>query len=250
MSTIPVSPTTTADPATRQVVRHEQRHLAVQLTAGEMLARGQELANTIHEIAVEESRLVTLKTQAKARLEELSGRHERLASVVRAREEYRDVVVEVVFDYDAHHVRTVRPDTGEVVDQRAMTDDERQRRLFPDDDTPEASEASGEGDGDAEPRADHDDAGSSGDDAGDEDGEDEDDSRGPDDPPGEDDSGDAGPEADDQPHPDTAPAPARRASAKSTNCPVSTRTPAPSSTRARRSNGGSSSTRRWRAACP
>ena len=29
MSTIPVSPTTPADAATRRVVRHEQRHLAV-----------------------------------------------------------------------------------------------------------------------------------------------------------------------------------------------------------------------------
>lgn len=52
----------------------------------------------------------------------------RLAGIIEAKKEPRDVTVEDWLDPDGN-VRSVRPDTGEVVSMRAATEGERQRSL-------------------------------------------------------------------------------------------------------------------------
>jgi len=100
--------------------------LPCKLTQSEFTERARELAKTTADIAEEEARGDSLRTQLKASLAELESKRTRLSSVVSRGEEFREVKVTVVSDYDAGEIYTIRADTNETFDKRTMRAEERQ----------------------------------------------------------------------------------------------------------------------------
>lgn len=60
------------------------------------------------------------------------ARRERLANIVASKTEYRDVTVEEKLDWKADKFTRTRTDTGEVLVERRLNDDERQIQLLED----------------------------------------------------------------------------------------------------------------------
>lgn len=112
----------------RQMIRATTRVCAVHLDDSEALEKADQLAQVVDDIATETARQTDVKQQLKSKLTELESRHSQLASIVRRREEYRDVEVELYLTA-AGMVEVVRTDTGEVVDTRKATETEMQADL-------------------------------------------------------------------------------------------------------------------------
>lgn len=105
------------------------KNLPCQLTDEEQRERGIELARTNEDYASEEKRQADIKAELKAQLAGIEARRTSLASIVRRKEEYRDVKVEEHYDYQRGVVVQVRTDTGEQIMRREMTEAERQAKL-------------------------------------------------------------------------------------------------------------------------
>ena len=105
------------------------RSVPCRLTDAELLTRADELSVVVQETTAEEGRQTDIKAQMKARLTELAARKTRLALTIGRKEEHRDVDVAHVADLQAGTVTVVRTDTGEAMETRLMTDDERQDSL-------------------------------------------------------------------------------------------------------------------------
>ncbi len=80
--------------------------------------------------------LSSMRDDKKAAMSDFNGRIDRLEAKTKAAAaktltgyEYREIEVEVIKDYGGKQVRTHRIDTGELVDERPMTDDELQMEL-------------------------------------------------------------------------------------------------------------------------
>lgn len=105
------------------------RSLPCRLTDSELLTKADELSVVVQEVSAEEDRQTDVKAQMKAKLTELDARKTRLAITIGRKEEYRDVRCEVQADAQAGTVTVIRMDTGEALETRPMTEDERQRAL-------------------------------------------------------------------------------------------------------------------------
>jgi hypothetical protein len=105
------------------------RNVPCHLSDMELLTRADELSVVVQEITAEEGRQVDVKAQMKARLTELDARKSRLAITIGRKEEYRDVPCDLFANVERGIVEVVRRDTAEVVESRAMSDDERQKAL-------------------------------------------------------------------------------------------------------------------------
>lgn len=114
---------------TAALIKEVIRNLPCRLTDAELLVRADELSQSVQEITAEENRQVDVKAQMKARLTELDSRKTRLAITVGRKEEYRDVVCDCMGDYQAGTVTVYRRDTGEALDTRLMSEEERQKSL-------------------------------------------------------------------------------------------------------------------------
>lgn len=111
-----------------QLLNEVTQKLPVRLNDQELIEQSHALAHTYQEITDEEAEQTTLKGQMKARLTELQARLARLASIVASRTDYRDVVVEVQL-MDDGRVEEIRTDTGAVILNRPMREEEKQRPL-------------------------------------------------------------------------------------------------------------------------
>lgn len=118
--------------------RVENRRLLCVLTPSELQAAGAKLAESCEDIANEEKAQADIKAQLKAKLTSKEAQRDVLAMVVRRKADYKEIPVEVFFDYTAAIVEEVRTDTGEVLLSRGMTDTERQMKLIADDENPAA----------------------------------------------------------------------------------------------------------------
>jgi hypothetical protein len=107
------------------------RPCAVRLTSNELLEFGERLAQVEDDIATENAQQEDTKKGMKARISALEARRTELASIVRRKHETRDVQVDLVATADDGKVREVRQDTGEVIFTRLLSDEERQKKLFP-----------------------------------------------------------------------------------------------------------------------
>lgn len=114
------------------VARTTLETLPVRLTKSELLERGNSLALAREHYTRQRGEAKAAAAVAKADLEEIEGEVDRLAGIVRAKAEPRPVETRVVRDYERGVVDTVRLDTGELVRTRAMTEQERQIRIFDD----------------------------------------------------------------------------------------------------------------------
>src|SRR3972149_385804 len=120
-----------SDESKQEHVRKEpfQRQLSCQLTREEVEERARESAQLLERRDQFEDELKSAQKSGKARLTEMEAELRRLATEVRDRAVLRLTQCERRLDYDAGTVSEVRGDTGEVIQTRKMTDDEKQREL-------------------------------------------------------------------------------------------------------------------------
>lgn len=116
------------------VIGRRTSMLLCKLTALEIIERQVALVDATRSREVRELALVTWKAERKAEEEVIKGDIShvandcfRLATVIRNREEAREV--EVVDTLDKTEIVSVRTDTGELVARRAATEAERQAAL-------------------------------------------------------------------------------------------------------------------------
>jgi hypothetical protein len=133
----------------------EIRHLRVPLTDKELLAHGDRLASLLDQHRGLEAEETSIRQQYKAKISEVEAQVESEQVLVRNKSEIRKVDCLNVLDYTDVMGRTYRMDTGECIEERKLSEDEKQSSLpfdgeeaetkqdegpaFPDD--PEASAA-------------------------------------------------------------------------------------------------------------
>lgn len=105
------------------------RSLLVRLTPDEMLRSGEKLAEVSADITLKHFEEKLRKDQFKEQIEDLEKDRKDLVTIIRRKSDYRDVVVHTVFDYREGKVESIRMDTFEVIDTRAMSLNERQQTL-------------------------------------------------------------------------------------------------------------------------
>lgn len=110
------------------------RTLPVMLTRDELLERGEALAlmrGKRNGIAYDQK---ASNADFKEKLEDADTEIDRLAGIVRSKSEPRPVDCTMRRDMQRFIIDTIRLDTGEVIETRTMTEQERQLKVFDDDD--------------------------------------------------------------------------------------------------------------------
>lgn len=110
-------------------IKKVKKMLPVRLTNDELLKAGQDMANEnrAHQAALDRKKEVV--AQVTAEIEEHRTRVQTLGNLIANGYEYRQVECHVLVDRDRGWVTITRVDTGEVVADRAMRDDEAQGEL-------------------------------------------------------------------------------------------------------------------------
>lgn len=119
-----------------------KKELPVKLAPEDVAARAQSLANRIEGVAKLKLEAAETAKGYKDRIKDEETAIAELANVVAHKREKRAVLCTINYDTRRHSVDTVRTDTGEIVDSRAMTaeeiEDANQGKLFGDRDDREA----------------------------------------------------------------------------------------------------------------
>lgn len=102
----------------------EYRTLPVALTPAEIQARGKELAQTMVSAYHLEEELAAHAAEIKGRLKSMAGDARRLARVIASGTEERSVECEVFKRLESRAYQVVRKDTGEIVFERELTEEE------------------------------------------------------------------------------------------------------------------------------
>lgn len=105
------------------------RQLSVKLTKEELLEKGDEMASVNELIQTETEDQATLKQEMKARISELEGRRNKLSALISRKSELRLVDVEPVLNFEAGMYSETRLDTGEVIFERKLNEEELQVKM-------------------------------------------------------------------------------------------------------------------------
>lgn len=130
-------------PEQRTDTRTEEYHesLRVKLTAAEIADRANRAASLLADRDRKEEEKKAANTAFKAALETMDARIRELSGEVLSGATYKAVLCQRTFDYADGKVREVRLDTHESLNERSMTDSERQMALpFEEDSKPETEE--------------------------------------------------------------------------------------------------------------
>lgn len=118
------------------MVKEDENHiemstkiLPTQLTNEEVQKRGEELAGLFEKIEELKGAKADDMKAWKDRIETAQMNAHQLATIITTGFEDRPVTCCTTFDYQRLSVTTSRTDTGEILDTRPMTEDERQREL-------------------------------------------------------------------------------------------------------------------------
>lgn len=103
--------------------------LSCELNEVEWTNAARELADAHKEVAHQEQRKKDITKELSHDVGIAKAKESKLADVVATRRELREVTVEVKYDYELGTVTKTRTDTGEVITEREMTDNERQAEL-------------------------------------------------------------------------------------------------------------------------
>lgn len=112
-------------------MQREERNLTVVLTAEEAAQRSYQMAHAIEEIDAIEYESKLKATKAKNKIKDLRKEVVKLGRAVLTGTEPRMIECSWNRDEDRQVMELYRQDTGVMVDSRAMTEPERQRKLFP-----------------------------------------------------------------------------------------------------------------------
>lgn len=103
--------------------------LSCELNDVEWQNRARELAQAHKETEQQKERKKSIMAELGADVKIAEAKETKLANIVATRSEQREVTVEIVYDYEKGRVTKSRTDTGDQIDDREMTDDERQSQL-------------------------------------------------------------------------------------------------------------------------
>lgn len=103
--------------------------LSCELNEVEWTNRARELADAHKEVAQQEQRKKDVMKELGHDVSIAKAKESKLADIVATRREQREVTVQVKYDYELGTVVKTRTDTGEVISEREMTDNERQAEL-------------------------------------------------------------------------------------------------------------------------
>ena len=106
-----------------------KRTLRCELSHDEQYALGRELARAQQELEAAQTRKKEVGAQLTAEVKGAEAQTQKLGRILANGYEYRDVECRVVYSADGLAVSLVRTDTGEIAETRALTAEERQRRL-------------------------------------------------------------------------------------------------------------------------
>lgn len=107
----------------------ETRMLRVALTAEELLAAGQKMADQMRLIEATEAEADRIKKQYQGKIAEAQATLEVARGLVQDKYEIRKVSCENVLDYTDVRCRVTRLDTNEIVENRRLSEDEKQTSL-------------------------------------------------------------------------------------------------------------------------
>lgn len=107
----------------------ETRLLPVQLTNDEQLAAGKKLAESVRTLTNCQAQAKSAASQFKAKIDEMQAKINGLQILISDGYELRNVPCENVMDYTDVTVRVTRLDTAEIVEERKLTEDEKQATL-------------------------------------------------------------------------------------------------------------------------
>ncbi len=102
------------------------KYLPCSLTDDERLSFGDDLAEASQAVDNVMNRKKFVLTQLQTEIKAAEARRDKLAGIVGSKVEYREVTVEVELNYETGKYRETRTDTGEIVADRLMTDEEKQ----------------------------------------------------------------------------------------------------------------------------
>lgn len=124
---------------TNQVMRHRNvvLELRCDLTLEEQRLKGVQLAEQEHQVAEIENKMKLANEIANKQIKDLTTALSKNTQEIRQGWELRQVKCQMAYDYQRATVVTLRIDTGEVVDERAMNQDERQTTFYVEDDIQE-----------------------------------------------------------------------------------------------------------------
>lgn len=111
------------------VKTRDRRFLMCALTDEELKQAADDLAMYLDDLQSLDSELATIKSQFKGRIEQCEANVNAKKRLVRDKKEMRPVEVEVESDYSACMIRVTRLDTGDVIESRPMTGDEKQLQM-------------------------------------------------------------------------------------------------------------------------
>jgi len=107
------------------------RQLPVDLNEEEIADRGRAMAKSVSEKAGLQEEKKSATADINAKIKACGEVIRKLSEIISGGKEDREVSCEVKKDFDSNTVTVVRDDTGEVVEERPLTVDERQENMFP-----------------------------------------------------------------------------------------------------------------------
>jgi hypothetical protein len=105
------------------------RRLPCKLTDQERQFKGDQLVQKMHAMEEAEDLFEVIRDSHKTRIKEFEKEISVLSRVIRERSEERDVEVTEDKDYESKTAKTIRLDTGDVVDSRPLSPQELQRPI-------------------------------------------------------------------------------------------------------------------------
>lgn len=105
------------------------KQLDCKLTEEEVLRYGRQLASINEQVDRAEVKKKSVVKELDSGIAELEAQRSGLVGKINRGAEYRDVKVCVVRDYTARTYHEERHDTGEIINERPLRDDERQSSL-------------------------------------------------------------------------------------------------------------------------
>jgi len=116
----------TDDGDDRVKITHEPRDLSCSLSTKERAEAANKLADVLDDIARLEDDKKTMAADLNAQIKRLTAEVRQLTRQVKEGTATRSVLCELKLNWTKLTATTVRTDTGEVVDERGMTEDEKQ----------------------------------------------------------------------------------------------------------------------------
>jgi hypothetical protein len=115
------------------MTRKDRRFLTCQLTEEEIRAAAEAMARYHDDKQELEEQITSIKAEFKAKIEQCEANIRAQKRLVRDKRETRPVDIEITSNFTDCTVTTTRLDTGEIIEDRKMTGDERQLRITDDD---------------------------------------------------------------------------------------------------------------------